>query len=357
MKRTVFFALASVCATGLLLLMIVGPTQAAILADHTTVSEFDQIPTSAFTYIRENFNMYYGHTSHGSQIISGLEILENTDSQLYDIPRVHEAYGDLGHNGDITWSYSTRDWLEGHPECNLVMWSWCGGCSDNTEVGIAAYLAAMDQLEIDYPEVSFVYMTGHLDGSGPTGNLYQRNNQIRQYCGENNKILFDFADIESWDPSGNYYPDEDDGCAWCSDWCSENSCQMCGSCAHSHCFNCYQKGKAFWAMMYKVAGLSTSPSRHTQRIFDHQLLNQPNPFNPQTEIHFRVETSGSGNLAVYDLSGQQVRLLYSGLFYGGEQSFTWNGRNDQGQTMASGIYFCRLEQGGLRQEIKMTLLK
>ena len=49
----------------------------------------------------------------------------------------------------------------------------------------------MNKLENEYPNVHFVYMTGHLDGSGLNGNLHIRNEQIRNYCKNNNKILFD----------------------------------------------------------------------------------------------------------------------------------------------------------------------
>jgi hypothetical protein len=109
-------------------------------------------------------------------------------------------------------------------------------------------------LEQDFPDRTFVYMTGHLDGTGESGNLRILNEQIRQYCRDNHKILFDFEDIESWDPAGNYYPDESDACGWCATWCANHDCPSCGSCAHSHCFNCYQKGKAFWTMMARIAG-------------------------------------------------------------------------------------------------------
>ena len=67
----------------------------------------------------------------------------------------------------------------------------------------------MNGLENDYPNVRFVYMTGHLDGSGTSGNLNQRNEQIRNYCTTNGKTLYDFNDIESYDPDGNYYLDKD----------------------------------------------------------------------------------------------------------------------------------------------------
>ena len=39
-----------------------------------------------------------------------------------------------------------------------------------------------------------------------------------------------------------------------NDWCASHSCPTCGDCPHSHCFNCYQKGKAFWWMMAKIYG-------------------------------------------------------------------------------------------------------
>ncbi|MBU8870977.1 MAG: hypothetical protein KOO60_08975 [Gemmatimonadales bacterium] len=70
----------------------------------------------------------------------------------------------------------------------------------------------MNQLELDFPDMVFVYMTGHLDGTGTDGVLYRSNNRIRNYCAANDKVLFDFADIESYDPDGEYYPDETDTC-------------------------------------------------------------------------------------------------------------------------------------------------
>jgi hypothetical protein len=229
----------------------------AIVADHEACSLFEQLPDSIIDTVSSRYNIFYIHTSHGSQIMSGLTLLENENS-LYDPPYFSEYGDDLGHNGDTSWVPPTRSYLDSHPDCNVAMFSWCGGVSDNTETGINIYLNAMQGLETEYPDVVFIYMTGHLDGSGPDGNLYIRNNQIRDFCVANDKILFDFADIESYDPDGNYYPDESDACGWCYDWCASHTCPACG-CAHSHCFNCYQKGRAWWWMMARVAGYDSEP--------------------------------------------------------------------------------------------------
>ncbi|GAG33948.1 unnamed protein product, partial [marine sediment metagenome] len=195
-----------------------------VVADHTAAADFDSIPATALDAAKSGFRIFYGHTSHGSQIVTGMNMLDTGPGTL----SMEEDEGvDLGHNGYLGWVDITREVL-GRPsdETNMVMWSWCGGCSDNTEEGIDAYLDAMDQLEHDHPDVLFVYMTGHLDeeGTGPEGNLYVRNNQIRDYCTANDKILYDFADIESYDPDGNYYPYETDWCNWCEDWCASHSC-------------------------------------------------------------------------------------------------------------------------------------
>jgi hypothetical protein len=138
----------------------------------------------------------------------------------------------------------------------MVVWSWCGGLSDNTPEGVQAYLDAMDELERDYPGVVFVYMTGHLDGSGASGTLRANNELIRSSCRTHGKVLFDFADIESWDPDGVFHPDDDDSCHWCSAWCATHVCPSCGDCAHSHCLNCERKGRAFWWLLTTLADSS-----------------------------------------------------------------------------------------------------
>ncbi len=85
----------------------------------------------------------------------------------------------------------------------------------------------------------------------------------------------------------------------------------------------------------------------------------PNPFNPTTEIRFRLARSGTAELRIYNARGVLVRHLAAGLLGAGEHALTWRGQDDQGRRAASGSYFYRLYVDG-RQEgpaRKMTLVK
>lgn len=340
-----------------LLLTLIATASAALTADHEAADAFTLIPETAFAEIRAGHDFFYGHTSHGSQIMTGLDILAGQDPVLYARPSFHEISDDLGHNGDTSWVAPTESYLDTHPDCNVVMWSWCGGCSDNTEAGIAAYLEAMEGLEAAYGEVLFVYMTGHLDGTGTDGNLYARNDQIREYCELNDKILFDFADIESWDPDGNYYPDETDACNWCYDWCAVEACPGCDGCAHSHCFNCYQKGKAFWWMMARLDGWSPTAADEAPAAQGPRLTAWPNPFNPVTRLRAELPEGGRLSLVVHELSGRRVRVLHEGYCQPGSRHFAWDGRDGAGRVQESGVYLCRMICGDFEETLKLTLLK
>lgn len=240
-------------------------TTGAIGAGHEATSGFLGIPESVVDQIQADFRIFFGHTSHGSQIISGMEMLMTEDDGYAvnagpgSLSIIDFGGEDLGHNGDVGWVDSTRAALDADSSINVVMWSWCAGVSDNTESGITTYLTAMDGLEDDYPTVTFIYMTGHLHndeyGVGTKANLEARNEQIREYCENNGKILFDFADIESYDPDGNVYPNDTDTCHWCEAWCTSHSCPT-GDCAHSVAFNCYRKGQAFWWLLARMTGWS-----------------------------------------------------------------------------------------------------
>ncbi|MBN2295239.1 MAG: hypothetical protein JXM70_22605 [Pirellulales bacterium] len=266
--------------------------EAGFVIDHND-TDIMSLSLSSINLAKDTLHIGYGHTSHGSQVTTGMTAmntfmngdgLNNTypddtfkwvDSSsppagVLDLDDYFKS-GDLGNPDRITWAASTRDYLNdpANSDVNVIMWSWCGQ-ADTTAANIDIYLNLMNDLEEDYPDVNFVYMTGHTNGCSTTGNLFLRNQQIRDYCIANDKILYDFADIESWDPDGEYYGDKlvTDNCDydsdgngtrdknWATDWQNsheEGTDWFDCSCAHSQPLNGNQKAYAAWALWTEIA--------------------------------------------------------------------------------------------------------
>jgi hypothetical protein len=87
------------------------------------------------------------------------------------------------------------------------------------------------------------------------------------------------------------------------------------------------------------------------------LQNYPNPFNPSTTIHFSLQSPAKVSLVVYNTLGKEVRTLWTGKKQSGSHSVHWDGRNDQGQSVAGGVYFYRLMSDEGMMTKKMVLLK
>ncbi len=312
----------------------------AIIIDHNCI-DISKVPLNWVEQAKQNFILSYGHTSHGSQIVTGMEMLAEDEGSpfqfnngensliLYD----YTPSGDLGNPDRSSWADRTRELLntEGNT-INMVMWSWCGQVSDARLEDIHTYTFLMNSLENEFPNVTFIYMTGHLDGTGLNGTLHNKNEMIRQYCIENKKILFDFADIESFDPDGNYYLNKnaDDGCNyyingetrnWAEEWCANNpaKCKDCNGCAHSHCLNCHNKGKAFWWLLARAAGWdgqASSVEDDTTQYGENVVLEQnyPNPVTDNvTTIPFYLPRQMTVKLDIFDINGNLVMNVLNGV--------------------------------------------
>jgi hypothetical protein len=93
-----------------------------------------------------------------------------------------------------------------------------------------------------------------------------------------------------------------------------------------------------------TTGISENPQGHPKEFALKQ--NYPNPFNPETLIEYDLPTASYVNIRIYDLKGREVRELANGLEPPGIHTVTWNGKNELGRAVASGIYFYKIEASG-----------
>lgn len=358
--------------------------QTSIIANHNS-AKLSIIPANWIDSAKAKLHIAYGHTSHGSQLITGMEGLENWKGSQYAFNEggsngaldindyAFSGASDLGNPDFTAWESATRSYLNNssHSNVNVVIWSWCGQVSWASEDDINTYLNLMTGLENDYQYVKFVYMTGHLDGSGLTGNLNSRNDQIRNYCDLNNKILYDFNDIESYDPDGNYYLDKDatDNCDydsdgngsldqnWAINWQNSHTINVdwydCSP-AHTQALNGNLKAYAAWWLWAKLAGWDSASDIEDDDYVNEFCLNQnyPNPFNPVTCINYTLINTEFVSLKVYDVLGNEITTLVNEEKQSGNYKIDFNALN-----LAGGVYLYRLQAGAFNETKKMILLK
>ncbi len=84
---------------------------------------------------------------------------------------------------------------------------------------------------------------------------------------------------------------------------------------------------------------------------------RPNPFNPRTTIRFSLAQAGLARLVIYDVGGRKARTLADGLLSAGPHSLVWDGTDDLGRRVASGVYWSRLTAGDYSSNRRMVVLK
>jgi hypothetical protein len=85
--------------------------------------------------------------------------------------------------------------------------------------------------------------------------------------------------------------------------------------------------------------------------------NHPNPFNPRTAIKFSLAADGPAKLIIYDVNGRRIRTLVNEIQKAGPHEAVWDGTDDAGRTVTSGVYWSQLQAGDYSSNKKMVVLK
>ncbi len=269
----------------------------SLVIDHNN-TDLSDYSLSQYQKAKNDLHIAYGHTSHGSQLTTGMTGMVNfiNDGGLGFAASnpgytnnffnwnnggnnggldLHDCAmeGDVGYYPD--WYNNTIAHLNdpSNSDVNVIIWSWCGQVDSKYTSRLldSEYFIPMSNLENLYPGVTFVYMTGHVDHWDDANNK-AANNMIRNYVNNNNKVLYDFADIESYNPDGTFFEFPNDNCDyynsdgtmignWAIEWQevhAENVDWYNCSSAHSQALNSNQKAYAAWALWAEIAERITS---------------------------------------------------------------------------------------------------
>ena len=109
----------------------------------------------------------------------------------------------------------------------------------------------------------------------------------------------------------------------------------------------------FWPPLSATTSAEETPVVNYNRLFQ----NYPNPFNPVTTIRYSMAGAGHVELVIYSVSGERVRTLINENRDAGTHTAVWDGRNDHGTAVSSGVYFYRLQAGYFVSAKKMLLLR
>ena len=384
---------------------------------HTTLS---QIPDNWIDSAKVKLKVRYFRRSHGSQVdAGGMTALQNYYGSKYAFSETESAnslllsprFLSVDYDPDI-WASETRTYLDNpsNADVNVLMWAWSFEFYNSD---IQGYLDTMENFIADYGEngtkiqagvrtvpVTFIFQTAcSLMGDAENKIVYEGNQKIRAHCSNKKRILFDFNDIECYNPDGEYFGEAaadgvtyeghrrlDDDCSyiidsndpntrgnWGVEWLTAKPDEVlsklaadnnCTSCAHSDGtdgrsensrLHCVLKGQAAWWLWAVLAGwedgIATGIEQKQINENAISLKNYPNPFKKQTTIEYNLKKNSKVKLELWNTKGQRLRILVDKNQPKGRYNVPVNVED------VGGVYFYTLMIDGKQISKKMIKLK
>ncbi len=146
-----------------------------------------------------------------------------------------------------------------------------------------------------------------------------------QFADDGNYLISGFVSSQMWDNSSGYWNEDD-------------------------------RSKVFIAKL-EAATVSVDDDTEKLPVMVSLAQNYPNPFNATTTIQFSLKQKDDIVLSIYDIMGRRVNTLYNGTLSAGTHHLTWNGTDNSGEVVSSGMYFYRIETSDITISNQMLLLK
>lgn len=108
--------------------------------------------------------------------------------------------------------------------------------------------------------------------------------------------------------------------------------------------------------VFLATNLTSTDDQQIETVSFVDLSNYPNPFNPSTTINFSIKNDSNVELSIYNLKGQKIKTLAHNDFTKGPHSIVWNGDDESGKSVSSGIYYYKLKINGKTEAVKKCLL-
>ena len=212
---------------------------AEIIIDHASVDSFSRIPDPALSAAKR-LRVMLRIASVGGNIYNGLNALSSRNAKYNHGNWQFQSRGNPGAEAKIT--DFVNEVAAHYDNFDVLSMKFC---FIDARVSFADYRDAMNNLEAEYPSKRFVWWTMPItigDGASPAREAF--NNKVRSYARDNNKILFDIADIESYDTDGQ-------ACTY------QGYEALCGNYAadigHLNGFGSQRVAQAFWCLMARIA--------------------------------------------------------------------------------------------------------